>query len=177
MRAKQKEVTDFSEICEIIAKCDTIRVAMFDGDYPYIVPLNFGEEVEDGKVVFYLHAAKEGKKLDLLRKNPHVAFEMDCGHELYYRTGNMSCNFRYESVMGTGRVEFLPETESAKALTVLMNHYHADPVPFNPKFVPITLCMKLTVEMLTAKRAKPRSTTGDYNVMPFKGDMVSPHEE
>ena len=36
----------------------------------------------------------------------------------------MSCNFRYESVVGTGRVEIVLEEEKEKALTLLMNHYH-----------------------------------------------------
>ena len=47
----------------------------------------------------------------------------------------MSCNFRYESVVGTGRVEIVPEEEKEKALTLLMNHYHPVSVKFNPKFV------------------------------------------
>ena len=64
-------------------------------------------------------------------------FEMDCNHELYYRESNMSCNFRYESVVGTGRVEIVPEEEKEKALTLLMNHYHPESVKFNPKFVHI----------------------------------------
>ena len=33
----------------------------------------------------------------------------------------MSCNFRYESVVGTGRVEIVLEEEKEKALTLLMN--------------------------------------------------------
>ncbi len=28
-----------------ISRCDTIRIAMFDEPYPYIVPVNFGEEI------------------------------------------------------------------------------------------------------------------------------------
>ena len=58
------------------------------------------------------------KMNDLLAKNPNIAFEMDCNHELYYRESNMSCNFRYESVVGTGRVEIVLEEEKEKALTL-----------------------------------------------------------
>ena len=123
MRKKANEITDFAEILRVVARCDAIRIAMFDGDFPYIVPLNFGEEVTgDNTLILYLHCAHAGKKIDLLRQNPNVAFEMDCGHELYYRQENMSCNFRYESVMGTGRVEFLPDGEKEKTLSVLMAH-------------------------------------------------------
>ena len=63
----------------------------------------------------------------------------------------MSCNFRYESVVGTGRVEIVLEEEKEKALTLLMNHYHPVSVKFNPKFVHMTQCMKIIVNDMTAK--------------------------
>ena len=48
MRRKDREITDFDEMIKIIEKCDTCRLALNDGEYPYIVPLNFGHEVKDG---------------------------------------------------------------------------------------------------------------------------------
>ena len=185
MRNKLNEVKEF----DIISRCDTIRIAMFDEPYPYIVPVNFGEEIIGDQVVFYIHIdyegkridtfneplSYEGKKNDLLAKNPNTTFEMDCNHELYYRESNMSCNFRYESVVGTGRVEIVPEEEKEKALTLLMNHYHPVSVKFNPKFVHMTQCMKIVVNDMTAKRAMPKKDTPDYKVMQFQGEVRSPH--
>ena len=171
MRNKLNEVKEF----DIISRCDTIRIAMFDEPYPYIVPVNFGEEIIGDQVVFYIHTDYEGKKNDLLAKNLNIAFEMDCNHELYYRESNMSCNFRYESVVGTGRVEIVPEEEKEKALTLLMNHYHPESVKFNPKFVHMTQCMKIVVNDMTAKRAMPKKNTLDYKVMQFQGEVRSPH--
>ena len=46
MRRKDREITDFDEMMKIIAKCDTCRVAMFDETFPYIIPLNFGTDLE-----------------------------------------------------------------------------------------------------------------------------------
>ena len=171
MRNKLNEVKEF----DIISRCDTIRIAMFDEPYPYIVPVNFGEEIIGDQVVFYIHTDYEGKKNDLLAKNPNIAFEMDCDHELYYRKSNMSCNFRYESVVGTGRVEIVLEEEKEKALTLLMIHYHPVSVKFNPKFVHMTQCMKIIVNDMTAKRAMPKKNTLDYKVMQFQGEVRSPH--
>ena len=62
MRNKLNEVKEF----DIISRCDTIRIAMFDEPYPYIVPVNFGEEIIGDQVVFYIHTDYEGKKNDLL---------------------------------------------------------------------------------------------------------------
>mgnify|MGYP000681818771 CR=1 FL=1 len=66
---EETEIKDFDEIIEVINKCDVCRLAINDGDYPYIVPMNFGLNIEDGKVVLYFHCASEGKKLELLKKN------------------------------------------------------------------------------------------------------------
>ena len=177
MRNKRVEVTEFSEIVDIIAKCDTIRIAMFDDPYPYIIPINFGEEVIGDQIVFYIHTGYKGKKNDLLEKNPNVAFEMDCNHELYYRDDIKSCNFRFESIVGTGRIEIVPEEEKDKALTLLMRHYHPEEIKYNPKFMHMTQCMKLIVTDITAKRAMPKKDAPQYQVMPFQGEYKSPHME
>ena len=47
MRRKDREITDFDEMMKIIAKCDTCRLALFDDEFPYIVPLNFGTNIEE----------------------------------------------------------------------------------------------------------------------------------
>ena len=65
MRRKDREITDFDEIMKIIAKCDTCRLALFDEEFPYIVPLNFGTDVENGELYLYFHGANVGTKLDL----------------------------------------------------------------------------------------------------------------
>ena len=68
MRRKDREVTDNYEINKIINSCQIIRLAFADGVAPYIVPLNFGFEEKDVKRTFYFHGAKEGRKLDLIKK-------------------------------------------------------------------------------------------------------------
>lgn len=91
MRRKDREVSDFDEMMKIIAKCDTCRVAMFDETFPYIVPLNFGTEVVDNQLYLYFHGAKIGKKIDLMRTNKNVSFEMDCEHNIILYDERMSC--------------------------------------------------------------------------------------
>ncbi len=84
MRRKDRQVTEKEEILQIMQNCDVVRLGIKDEDsYPYIVPLNFGMEDVEGQVVLYLHSALEGHKLDLLRKDSYVSFEMDRNHVLY----------------------------------------------------------------------------------------------
>ncbi|MCI8658890.1 MAG: hypothetical protein HFG54_01390 [Lachnospiraceae bacterium] len=91
MRRKDREITDFNEIIEIIKKCDVCRIALNDEDFPYIVPLNFGLDVQGEQVFFYFHAAMEGKKLDLIVKDNRATFEMDCDHNFILYEERMSC--------------------------------------------------------------------------------------
>ena len=140
MRRSDREIKDFDEIIKVINKCDVCRLAINDGDYPYIVPMNFGLNIEDGKVVLYFHCASEGKKLELLRKNNKVAFEMDCGHEFILNDEKMSCTMAYESVMGRGQI--------------IMKQYHSEDFEFGTKVIPVTTVFKMVVEEMTGKRRK-----------------------
>ena len=74
MRRKDREVTNIIEILQIIEKAKVLHLALFDADYPYIVPLHYGYEYKEGILIFYMHCAKEGHKLDLIRSNPNVDY-------------------------------------------------------------------------------------------------------
>ena len=77
MRRKEREIKDIETIVSIIEHMRTIRVAIASDDAPYIVPLSFGFERNGDDLIFYLHSAKEGRKIELIGKNPAVGFEMD----------------------------------------------------------------------------------------------------
>ena len=55
MRRKDREVTNIIEILQIIEKAKVLHLALFDADYPYIVPLHYGYEYLRGYLDF-LHA-------------------------------------------------------------------------------------------------------------------------
>ena len=154
MRRSDREITDFDEIVEIIKKCDVCRLALHDEEYPYILPLNFGMRIEDGKIVLYFHGANEGKKYALIEKNNKVSFEMDCGHRLVMDDEKMNCTMEYESVIGQGIIEKVPDEHKYDALMVLMRQYHQEDFPFNQKIMPQTTVLKLTVNSYTAKHRK-----------------------
>ena len=152
MRRADREITDFAEQLNIIKNCDVCRLALNDQPVPYLLPLNFGEEVIDGTLVLYFHGADQGRKYELIAKDPRVSFEMDCKHQLDSTVEAGYCTMHYDSVIGQGILEILPEEEKAHALTVLVNHYHREDFPFNPAAIPRTTVLKLTVTALTGKR-------------------------
>lgn len=124
MRRTDREVTDYHQMLEILGACDCCRLGLTDQTGAYIVPMNFGYEEAGGKLFLYFHSAREGKKLGLIQKQKHVSFEMDRNHKLV--RGDIACayGFRFQSIMGRGRVEILnAEEEKLHALQVIMSHY------------------------------------------------------
>lgn len=152
MRRSDREITDFHEIVEVLEKCEVCRLAMHDEEYPYIVPVNYGMQLEDGKVVLYFHGATEGKKYQLMEKNPKVCFEVDCNHGLYTSEEKGNCTMAYESVIGFGTIHSISDEEKYEALCILMKHYHKEDFAFNQAVMPQTRVWKLVVESYTGKR-------------------------
>lgn len=55
-----------------------MHLGMFDENLSLCCAPSLWIEMKDGKLTFYVHGAKEGHKLDCLRKNDHVFVEIDC---------------------------------------------------------------------------------------------------
>lgn len=156
MRRKDREVSG-QEIIDIIHKQDVCRLAMVDQGVPYIVPLNFGYQTEGTKLELYFHCANEGRKLDILRKNPTVCFELDGGHR--FLKGNSPCqySFAFESVIGTGEVEFIEDREEkAAALGIIIERFGPDPDFVYPEaMISGVTVFKVIVKEVKGKRRLP----------------------
>lgn len=145
---------DFDEIIQVMRKCDVCRLALNDAGYPYILPLNFGMTVDDGIITLYFHGAMEGTKYQLIAKDNRASFEMDCAHRLVLDEENGNCTMEYESVIGRGLLEIVPEAEKYEALRILMQQYHQEEFLFNKAAIPRTVVMKLVVSQVTGKARK-----------------------
>ncbi|MBR3183389.1 MAG: pyridoxamine 5'-phosphate oxidase family protein [Firmicutes bacterium] len=158
MRRKDREIKEHNEIVEVIRNCDICRLGLVDGEYAYILPLNFGmEQDEEGKVTLYFHSALEGRKTELLKEGLKASFEMDTKHEIEYDEGRGYCTYYFESVMGRGTVHILNDDEKFEALKKLMDHYHPGAnAYFNTAAIPRTLVYALEVEEMTGKRKLPK---------------------
>ncbi len=156
MRRSDREIKNRDEILQVMRKCDVCRLALNDSDYPYILPLNFGMEVKNDQIILYFHGALEGKKYELIARDNRASFEMDCSHRLVTDSSNKSCTMEYESVIGRGIIELVPDDKKYDALCVLMKHYHKEDFPFNPAVIPKTIVFQLVVEQMTGKRRMKR---------------------
>lgn len=152
MRRKDREITAMDAILNIIRKCDVCRLALFDEEYPYIIPLNFGFSYEKDQLKLYFHGAKQGTKLDLIARNPKASFEMDCSHELV--TGPEACDYtmNYESVCGNGTITVLDHSRAEYALLLLMKQYTEDTnLKFKEAAIDAVTVLELSVEHITGK--------------------------
>ncbi|MGD9819030.1 MAG: pyridoxamine 5'-phosphate oxidase family protein [Desulfomonilaceae bacterium] len=74
MRRKQCEVRDSEQIEWILGQARIGHLATIGSDgYPYITPVNF--VYHNGNI--YFHSATTGEKLDNLKSNPNVCFQVD----------------------------------------------------------------------------------------------------
>lgn len=111
MRRKDREVVDKEKIRELLDKTKVLHLALFDESFPYIVPLNYGYEFSSNNLVFYLHSAHEGLKIDLIKKNPNATIELDYGFTL--KEGNSPCQYGayFSSLIARGKVEIIETLE------------------------------------------------------------------
>jgi len=91
------------------------RLALCEGNRPYIVPLNFGYTYQDSVLRLYFHSALEGKKLDIIRQNPLACFEVEGDQKLIPGESACAHGFAFESVIGSGTVTFIEDKAGKKA--------------------------------------------------------------
>ena len=150
---RECEVTDINEIKEILDKSMVVHVGMVDGDEPYVVPMNYGYTLEDGVLCIYLHGATVGRKLDIIKANPKVFFEMEC--DITPFEGKVACQYgtTYASVMGLGKAEILDKPEDKiDGLVKLMKTQTGKAFSFDERMVSIVSVIKITATDFTAKK-------------------------
>ena len=153
MTRREREVTDPQKILEILDGSKVLHLGLVDEGMPYVVPMNYGYEMEDGQLTLYLHGATKGYKLDVIRKNPVCCFEMECGIVPF--EGKLPCTYgiAYSSLMGRGTVEIGEDVElKKKALTVLMKTQTGKDFTFDDRLVSIVSVMRIQTRDYTAKR-------------------------
>lgn len=124
IRRKDRAITDYQQMLKIMQQCDVCRLGLIDGKGVYIVPLNFAFKSEGNKLILYFHSLVKGKKIDLIRQQNIVGFEMDRKHELVHADIACHYSFTYQSIIGKGKIAIIEEAkEKVAALQCIMQHY------------------------------------------------------
>ena len=152
MTKRELQITDPDQIKEILDTARVLHLGLAVDNEPYVVPMNYGYSIEDGKLVLYLHSALRGKKLDMIRANPNVFFSLECGLTPF--EGQVACQYglAYSSVMGRGTARLVEDVEEKKqAMSILMKTQTGKDFTFEDRLVSIVAVIRIDVAEYTAK--------------------------
>ena len=161
MRRRDRQVTDLAEIKEIVEKNMILHLGLLDKEFPYVVPLHYGYEYDEGKnqFIFYMHGAKQGHKIDLIHQNPNACIQIegevipDYDHEIPCKYGAF-----FTSFIGRGKAELLEKhDEKAHALNQLMQHQTGKRFEFTENMTKPVAVIKVVVTDYSAKAKKMKS--------------------
>ena len=161
MRRTDREIKDIRIILDILCSLPAGHLALNDAGKPYGVTMNYlAEPGPDGSAVLYFHGAKEGRKAEILARDPHVYFfaERDNGPKEIVRPGGMrSVTNLYVSVAGEGTMEQVCEPEEKRRILIaLANRFVESPFEFLPDaVVEMTAVWRLVLKKLTGKSNPP----------------------
>ena len=152
MTKRERQIFDPEQIAHILDTGKVLHLGLAVNNEPYVVPMNYGYTMEEGKLTVYLHSATLGKKLDMIRENPRVFFEIDC--DLMPFEGKLPCQYGlgYSSIMARGEAHIVEDVEEKKqAMTLLMKTQTGKDFTFEDRLVSIVSVIRIDVAEYTAK--------------------------
>jgi len=150
MRKTEKEIKSPQEIEAIIQKAQVCRIGFSENDLPYVVPVNFGYRDR----CLYFHSAPEGRKMEIMKRNNRVCFEMDIAPELVRGQTPCKWDMKYRSVIGVGKAFLLADpAEKSRALHIIMEHYQGDPYEYSESELERVAVVRIEIESMTGKRS------------------------
>ena len=152
MTKRERQITDPEQIVHILDTGKVLHLGLAVNNEPYVVPMNYGYTMEDGKLTVYLHSATKGKKLDMIRANPNVFFEIECDRMPF--EGKLPCQYGlvYSSIMARGTAQIVDDVEEKKkAMSILMKTQTGKDFSFEDRLVSIVAVIRIDVAEYTAK--------------------------
>ncbi len=122
IRRKEKEIKSKDEMIKILTNTKYVTIAMCENNVPYLVTLTHG--YDSVKNAIYFHCSKEGKKIDILRKNNFIWGQalIDKG----YVEGK--CDQLYATTQFMGTVTFIEDiAEKRHALETMIKQQEQIP--------------------------------------------------
>lgn len=152
MTRRERQLTDMDAIRHILDTAKVVHLGMALDNMPYVVPMNYGYVWEDEKLTLYLHGARRGRKLDILRENPNVFFEMPCDLQPFENTVACKYGMAYSCLMGWGKAVIVEDiAEKQRSLELLMQTQAGRTFTFTEKLADVVGVIRIDVEGFTAK--------------------------
>jgi len=139
-----------SEIEALLGKALVGRLGTCSRDEPYVVPICF--LYAEDKI--YFHSSPQGKKLENMKANPLVCFQVD-DYNLFPSLRSCDFGVHYKSVIVFGRVRFLEDPkEKLKALKAMLDKYDIShsAEPIDEAMVDRVAIGEITAEEVSGKK-------------------------
>ena len=152
MTKREYKITEPGEIRRILDTAKVLRLGIAVDNVPHIVPLNYGYTMEDGRLTLYMHSAVKGNKLELLRQNPNICFELES--DLVPFEGKVACQYglSYCAISGRGKAVLVEDvSEKMEAMRSLMKTQTGKDFTFNERLVSIVAVIRVDVTEYAAK--------------------------
>ena len=149
MRRKKREIKDRSEIEEILRLERTMHLALADNNIPFVVPVFYAF---DGTAL-YFHSAKAGTKIEILKRNNNVCFEVSIGAGVI--PSDAACDFeaRHRTVIGVGKATFVEEeAEKIRALDLIVARFTEEKFTYPQANLDLTQVVRIDIESLKGKK-------------------------
>jgi hypothetical protein len=123
---------------------------MVDHGEPYIVPLNFGYRDN----ALYIHSADAGRKIDILKRNSRVCFEIEGASAIIKHAEPCHWGTKSRSLIGYGRVEIVTDfQEKKRGLDIILAHYgKTDQNVYDEKQLRAVVILRISIESVTCKQ-------------------------
>ena len=151
MRRNDREIKDKTIIESIINEALVCRIGLSENNIPYIIPMNFGYRDN----YLFLHSAKEGRKIDMIRNNNNVCFEIDISHEIIKSQKACDWGMNFRSIVGFGKAFLLGDiTEKRNALDIIMRKYSGMNLSFEypGNAIDQIAIIKIEIKSITGKK-------------------------
>ncbi|MCI7691408.1 MAG: pyridoxamine 5'-phosphate oxidase family protein [Oscillospiraceae bacterium] len=161
---KLEEITDINEIDAVLSDAQMCRIALLDGDKPYIAPLLFGYCLSEGSPEFYFRCGEKSELIELIKKNNRAAFETDRLYEVVPGEENPSLfEASYEYVGGTGTIEFITGIDKITGFSHILKKYNKNggECIISEQILNSFAVLKLTATRIYCK--KQRRAVGETN--------------
>lgn len=158
LRRLDREIKDQKALRRLLNHSRYFVLSMSDGDEPYAVPLGYVYDEAENTV--YFHCAKEGKKIEFLKRNPKVwgLVVLDRG------IMEGACVNLYASAMFSGKVEFVHDaSEKTRVMNLFAEKLSRDVEGVKQRLQKIfgggettpdsVVFAKIVIEGLTGKRS------------------------
>ncbi len=150
VRRKDREITDFSVLKQVLKSTKYVTVALCMGDEPYLVSLSHG--YDEQRNCLYFHCADEGKKLVYLEANSKV-----WGQAVEDYGVTAECDYAYKSVHFKGTLSLITDLqEKQHGMEVLVRQLSTTPeeklAKIKPEKLARTTMGKIDITYMSGKQ-------------------------